>query len=112
MKFRLIVSKIIAAILMFSMIIAINDQDYYYYILLRERVLFYGLLLGVLLLIDQKNVKNFGEVLLGVIISIIIWNPINPLTLDREIWSLLNIVFGLFYGYIVVGYGNEMFMDK
>lgn len=112
MKVRLVIVKIIAAILALSMFVAIGDQDYYYYILLRERVFFYGIALGVLLLVDKKQFQEADGVIIGVVVAVLLWNPISTVTLDRGLWQLLNIIFGLFFGYITLSYGNVYLTDK
>lgn len=112
MKARLIIAKIIAAILAFSMFVAIGDQDYYYYILLRERIFFYGIFMGVLLIIDRESFEEANFVLLGLGIAIFLWNPINTITLERSLWQILNGIFGLFFGFITLLYGNILLLDR
>lgn len=111
MKVRLVIVKIIAAILAFSMFVAVGDQDYFYYILLRERVFFYGIALGILLLVDKKHFQDADGVIIGVVVSVLLWNPISTVSLDRGLWQILNIIFGLFFGYITFRYGNGYLSD-
>lgn len=112
MKIRLIISKIIGAILALSMFVAIGDQDYYYYILLRERVFFYGIILVILLFIDRSSFDDGEAVVFGVVLAVLLWNPISTISLDRGLWQLLNIIFGLFFGYITFVYGNAFLSDQ
>lgn len=112
MKVRLVIVKIIAAILALSMIVAVGDQDYYYYILLRERVFFYGIALGILLLVDKQNFQEADGAIIGVVVAVLLWNPISTVSLDRGLWQVLNIAFGLFFGYITFSYGNAYLTDR
>ena len=112
MKVRIVIIKIIAAILALSMFVAMGDNDYYYYILLRERVFFYGIIMGLLLLIDIERIRDVKAILLGLIIAILLWNPISPASLDRGLWELLNLGYGAFFAYVTLKYGNASFTPQ
>ena len=71
----------------FMSFIAISDLPYGYYTLLRL-VLFS---IGTLYLIFFRNVK-LPIVDILVFVVVLMWNPIIPIYLTKEIWTVLNVM--------------------
>ncbi|BCH59159.1 hypothetical protein RvVAR0630_17830 [Agrobacterium vitis] len=83
----------IAALLLFA---ALAPWSYGFYSLLRLVVCAAALYAGIQLLERDRNIS------IGLFVVAFIFNPLLPLHLTREIWSVLNVAAGVFMGYVTV----------
>ena len=74
-------------------LLALADWPYGYYTFLRWVILVSS---GLLIYTSYELHKKFW-VIVGVAL-LLLWNPIAPVHLDREIWAVLNVVAALLFG--------------
>jgi len=82
----------IAKIIVFLLLLAIFPWPYFYYSFLRSAIFVSGIFL-----IDQLFKKKKNDYLLIVAFIVLLFNPIFPIYLSKQLWILIDLIVAFFY---------------
>ena len=91
--------KIVACIAAVALLLALAPWPYGYYLLLRVIVCGAGIFCGITL----WNTNEQGRALsIALFVTSLLFNPFIPAHLTRTIWSVLNVMGAVLFGYVAL----------